>query len=377
MGNPTVIGESADAALDDDEVLPFATEVGKGVAFDKGFAAGALRKEGRGTGAVVAVVAADGSSSRIVSLGASHGDADPPRVFAAGSALGAGVLAPMASGRALRLARIDGDSVAWGAELAQGADESLAFDVALGEGRGVAVWDDVPKDKERSAIFLATFDPATFAAPGLAHVVTLPGTDADLPRLVVRPGGFWLLWVARRPEGSDPDARFRAEDIAYRWLEVVPLDARGGLTGAPRRIGSDSGHVLAYDVVEGQDGAAIVMWRDDDTPSGSAGGRLLRAVVRLGGIDGPDPIDDEHVGVGAPSLMPGWLAIADAAGPTRLVPMGPRGLPLDRLESEPSIGSGEPLAAIGDRLLVARFSGNAVRLLVARCSRATGDASRD
>jgi hypothetical protein len=165
--------------------------------------------------------------------------------------------------------------------------------------------------------------------------------------------------------------------MSYKWLEVVPLDERGAVTGAVRRIGSERGHVLVYDVAEARDGSALVMWRDDDTPSGSAGGKLMRALVRLGGVDGPDVVEDANLGPGAPNLIPGWLAIADAASPTRIAPLGSDGMLLDGLASESLMGNGEPEAARGDALLVARPAGLAMKLFVAKCSRAVRDAGLD
>jgi hypothetical protein len=376
FGKEVIIGQSSKAD-DDGDFLPFATEIGQGAAYEGGFAIGALAKQGQGTAAVVALLDVDGDKSRLVKLGESHGDAEPPRVFGMGKTVGAGTLEPSGARRALRLARLDGDAVVWGAEFAQGNDESLAFDVALQGARGVAVWDDIPKDREVSGIFLATFDPGTFAGPTAPRVVTLPGTDGDNPRLVVRPGGFWLFWVARRPEASDFDARYRAEDLSYKWLEVVPLDERGALVGSARKVGAERGHVLVYDVAEGRDGSALVMWRDDDTPSGSAGGKLMRALVRLGGVDGPDVVDDANLGPGAPNVMPGWLAVADAASPTRIAPLAPDGALIDRLASEPLIGTGEPEASKGDVLLVSRPAGLAMKLLLAKCSREARDAGAD
>ena len=375
VGREERVGQGrADTEENVDKVLPFATEVGAGAAFEGGYAIGALRQKGGGTEVVVVTANIDGSAWKTISLGASHGDGDAPRVFARGKSLGVAILEPSGATRTLRLGHVDRDNVSWGAELLQGHDESLAFDVVLGAERGVAVWDDVPKDRDVGGIYLSTFDPATMARASQARVVTLPGTDAESPRVVEREGGFWLFWVARRPQMAEYDARYAAEDIAYRWIEAVPLDERGEVNGTARRIGTEKGHVLAYDVAAMPDGSAVVMWRDDDTPSGSVGGQLLRAHVRLGGVDGPDPIGGEETGVGAPNVMPGWLALADVATPTRLAPMMENGSLSDRFASEDLLGSGEPVAAHGDRLLVSRPDGTAVRLYVVQCSRAVVDA---
>lgn len=381
IGKETVVGDKP-ASSSDDEVLPFASEVGQGAAYEGGYAVGVLHPQGGGTSNAVVVVAADGAASRVVELGRSHGDADPPQVFSRGGTLGAAVLEPTGASRTLRIARIDGDAVHWAMEMQQGVDESLAFDISLGKEHGVAVWDDVPKDREVSGVFVSSFQADTFGSPTPARVVTLPGVDADSPRIVARPGGFWLFWVVRRPQEAEYDARYRAEDIAFRWIEVVPLDEAGVLAGTPRRIGLDTGHVLAYDVISTSDGGALVAWRDDDTPSGSIGGQLMVARVRQGGIDGPDPVEDARTGVGAPRLLRGWLSIADATGPTRIAPMGEDGKLGDELRAEGLLGMGEPLANQGDKLLVARPSGLAVRIFLVKCwsekmDAGSADASED
>lgn len=200
LGKEIILGESGVRSDEEQDLLPFATEIGQGTTHDGGFAIGALTREGKGTASVVAMLSADGATSRLVRLAASHGDAEPPRVFAAGAVVGAAVLEPAGASRSLRIARVDGQAVAWGAEIAQGNDESLGFDVAATGTRGVAVWDDIPKDREVSGVHIATFEMPSMANPTQPRVVTLPGTDADNPRLVARPGGYWLFWVARKPE---------------------------------------------------------------------------------------------------------------------------------------------------------------------------------
>ena len=374
VGGEMSIGQKSNTKADEQDLLPFAAEIGRAAWFDGGFAAGVVHQEGSGTRNAIVTLSEDGATSKLIALGASHGDADPPVVFARGRDLGAAVLEPTGASRSLRIARIEGDTVHWAAELRQGLDESLAFDVALGEERGVIAWDDLPKDRDVSAVMVSTFKREGFESPTAARPVTMPGVDADSPRLVERAGGFWLFWVARRSADGEYDARYRAEEISFRWIEVAPLDASGALAGSPRRIGANTGHVLAYDVSALSGTEVAVAWRDDDTPSGSIGGQLFTAVVRQGGIDGPDAVDDAHSGVGAPLLMPGWIAIADATGPTRLAPLGLDGKLLDILRSEELLGMGEPLVNHGDTMLVARPAGLAVRLFVARCGRERFDA---
>jgi len=84
-------------------------------------------------------------------------------------------------------------------------------------------------------------------------------------------------------------------------------------------------------------------------------------------VEGPERIDEEHTGVGAPNVMPGWFAIADALGSTRLAPLSPDGKLTDKLLRESLLGSGEPIANHGNDLFVSRPEGTAMRLFVARC----------
>src|SRR6185369_4245072 len=83
----------------DDPTVPFAVEIGRGATFDGGFVAGARREGEGGAVAMVAMVGADGRGGRLVRLGRSRGDLDPPAVAGAGASVLAVLLEPNASGR--------------------------------------------------------------------------------------------------------------------------------------------------------------------------------------------------------------------------------------------------------------------------------------
>ena len=124
---------------------------------------------------------------------------------------------------------------------------------------------------------------------------------------------------------------------------------------------------MVFDMAPGPDDGALVVWRDDDMPSGASGGRVMRAVLRPSGIDPPSVLLDDLAGAGVPNLVGGWLAVADAADATRLAPISAAGVLGGPPAPEPDIGTGEPIAAVSDTLLVVRPAGRAVRLVVVKC----------
>ena len=370
----------------EDDITPFAVEIGRGAVYAGGFAAGARRDAEGGAIAMVATIGFDGSGGKLVRLGRSRGDLDPPVVTGVGDAVLAALLEPNASGRAIRIAKVRGDEVTWGVELSEGRDESSALDLAASGARAVVVWDDVNADEKRSHVMLSSFDIATMRSVTSARPVSSPKTDADSPRLIARPGGYWLGYLARADESSgkkknakDPSNAGQksgskdegddesGEAIQNGWVEVMPLDENGAPTAAARAVTPRSGHALAFDLELGEDGAALLAWRDDDTPVGSTGGRLSSALVRLGGAVEVHVLAEESLGAGIPDLLPGWLVIG-GMGATKLGAIDLRGVLAGGLDPEPSLGTGEPLAATKDAILIAQPAGKAMRLGVVHCA---------
>ncbi|MCC6552305.1 MAG: hypothetical protein IT372_04685 [Polyangiaceae bacterium] len=384
VGAPFQIGEApkpkrvdADAGAqgaEDEQLAPFAVEVGRGAVLSGGFAVGALRQAEGGTVAMVATLGADGAGGKLVRLARSRGDLDPPVVAGLGGALLVAMLEPNAGGRAIKLARVEGEHVTWGAELSEGRDESLAIDAAASGERAILVWDDVTRDGKRSRIMMASVDTATMRSTTSPRPISQPKVDAEVPRVAARPGGYWLAYVARSEErakkdAEDEDTASAGETIGHQWVEVVPLDETGSPAASARAVTPKDGHVLAFDLAAADDGGAIMAYRDDDTPSGSSGGRVSTVLVTLGGVGQPRVIADEDtVGSGVPSLLPGWIAVANTAGPARLAAMSGKGEIADGLAEEPAVGSAEPIAADRGLVLLARPAGPAMKLEVLRCA---------
>lgn len=376
----------SEATPDDDDPAEFAAafgvEVGRAVAFGDEFLVGVRHDTEGGASAAVARVSADAATGTLLDLGRSRGDFDAPLVATSASGWLAALLEPNASGATLRLGVSgSGSAPSLDVELEQGRDESLAFDVAPGSSAMVVTWDDVTKDGKLARVLAATLDAAGKKRVGGPVVVSRKEVDAETPRVVPRAGGFWLAYIARKslalPKKDDDRVldrnekgdRYAAEKIDPSWLEVLPLDERGAPTGAPRAITPESGHVLSFDLATRPDGGALLTFRDDDTPSGSHGGRVsLMAVTASGGTEA-QVVAEHDVGAGVPTLLPGFLAVPNAAGKTMLAPLDERGAVVGELRLEPAFGTGEPLVAHGDRVLVATSAGTAIDLSVVLCKR--------
>jgi hypothetical protein len=361
------------------ELDPFAVELGRAAHVKDGFAIGVKRDRGeagapRSSYAAVALVDERVSKVAIVELARSRGDMDAPLVIGDGAGWVAAMLEPDAGGLALKLVRRVGDELKWGAELSQGRDESLAFDVALGDRIAAVVWDDVSDDGARASIMLATVTRDALEGGEDAERVSDDDIDADLPRVIMRPGGFWLAWIAReRRKGTPSDAqggddgRYAAESIDPSWIELLPLDADGKPMGAARAVTAKDGHVLAYDLEPGNDGAALLAWRDDDTPSGADGGRVTAMLMGESRADQMQVVAEGDVGAGVPDLLGAWIAVPDRAGAMRLAPLAADGELRAPLLREPVLGNGQLLAAHGNVMLLARPAGRAVDLLSITC----------
>lgn len=348
--------------------LPFAAEVGEGVAWSDGFAVGAIHESQSAHSMSVVTLDRTGHDGKVIPLGTAHGDIEPPRVAARGATLLAGALSPGLNGRSLRLAKIEGGAVTWGATILQKSDESQAFDIGLGEKKGIAVWDE---DGPSSGVIQAsTFEAANATGATTPRTISPPGVDAESPRLAARPGGgYWLAYIARRAGTESPEAGYETEPVGFRWIEVLPLDAQGSPTGAARAVTSREAHVMAFDMGALDDGSALVVWRDNDTPLESAAGPVMRTVVHAASIEQPSVLVASESGGGAPSVLSGWVAVTDAADMTRLAPVGRTGEISGTWSTEPDIGPGEPIAVGPEGLLVARPAGRAVRLAVLKCTR--------
>jgi hypothetical protein len=390
--------EPREAALDPSVELPFATEPGMAVALAGGFFATGLRHESRGALALLGRVGAADASVQLVELGRVRGDVVPPRLAADASDLWAvlqdGVLQAGTphdanrGGRELRVARFAGGDLSqapsWRPGPQQTSAESSSFDIAAQAGSAVLVYDDWSASGNHGRVLAAPI--AAQAEPGRIEgkVVSLPGVDAEAPRITARPGGYWLAWLVnasgagsgRVYDPGDEVNENAAAGSAYnaRWLQLAALDARGKLLGDARRLTARQGRVVGYDLATGPSGSAWLVWRQDAPTPGASGGRITMAEVRAEGSPLIRSIREDDVGAGEPVwLVPNagaarWLSFPDAHDQTLLMRMdsfGKAGLPLGL---GPELEGAGALAAEGDQLLFAVPRGRAIELFPATCT---------
>jgi hypothetical protein len=222
--------------------------------------------------------------------------------------------------------------------------------------------------------------------------------DAEEPRLVARPGGYWLAWlvdvasaqgrartydpgeseVAAAAGAGNDNSKVNGNANGARGIEVLALDATGQPAGNVRRIRTDSTRVVGYDLTANAAGNAWLVWRQDASSAGASGGRVLMAEVQSDGPHEIVPVREEDVGSGEPTwLAPApaaelpwqpWLTFPDQRVRTLLVPMDdphPASAPL-RLAAD--LQGAAALAAVSGRVLFAQPKGGWLELFVAACA---------
>jgi hypothetical protein len=361
---------------DDDALLPFGVDIGAALSVPTGFAVAGVRGAGQ---AFVALVSERGS--RRIDLGELHGDVETPALAAAGERLLVGLRSTDAAGFTVKLGRVgvDGNAVEWGQELTKLGKTVTGLSLAAQGARGVLVYQGEVKKEPRLWL-------GGFAIESLAEAFEpkpLELKDAELPRVVPRPGGFWLSWVRSLPEpkkavkppkeagpASDPEERDILE-MGLRALEVAKLDEQGNLQGSPLRVGEPRRQVLLYDVAPTASGSLLIAARSDSAVPGAEGGALLLSEVSADGSVREERLEDDEIGAGAPRLlvdtaqsMP-WLVVSAPNDATRLGPL--RGAQTS-LQSDSLLGRAEVIAVSGGRFLAQRARGRQVQLEALACS---------
>ena len=359
---PTVIAESLPRcrvegprlAIPGDEVVS-----GDAVVAPDAIFVGVVRRDGGRRLASVVRASLDLTSMKAIDLGVSLGEDPPPSPRSHGGSVFVASYARAKSGadagsagamtRVLEVSRFEGEAFVRQGAIVQQADESLAFDIAWPDPFASAAapsvplvaWDeDAPlaagqllADRGVVKVQLATGSKARVASPD--------GTDAEAPRLLSKKGGYWLAWLARKPEatedaGAAPEGP--GERRSYRWVELVALDAKGEPTSPVRRITPEKGRVASFDLVPAapEAGSAearlVLVVQDEAAHVEGAGERVVRYVVDgqggrvesgdlLDGGVGHALVDVLTAGDGPQAHVPRWLAFSDLQEHSHLVPL--------------------------------------------------------
>jgi hypothetical protein len=317
----------------------------------------------------------DLSKSKVVNVGPALGDDPPPSpryasdsahvAFFARSAADAG------SGvRELRVARLDDDALGKieGTSVQQ-ADESMAFDVAWGESGGLVTWDEDAPPRLDASVRRDTYAPegrgfvkVQALGADARRVASPESSDAESPALIARPGGYWLAWLARRAEDDGYEVESPGEKRAFRWVEVVPLDAKGDPAGPVRRVSPEKGRAMAFELARSVSDL-VVLVQDEAAASEGAGARISRYVVgdRIESTDVASGVGGavaELVQAVATSTPTPWLAWSDTAEHAHVTPLGVGLVAAGPSTLEPSLDGARVLAASGPETVFA-FSGGA------------------
>ncbi len=348
-------------------------EMGDAIATPGGYAVGLVHRTAAGRVAGVALLRPDPIAlTRVLDLGPTLGDAPPPRIgWRQGELVAAAYARPQTAKaprseapeagvpregtRDVAIFTIPADGPA-AAPLAvsQHRDDSLALDLAFAGSAGLLVWDEATRRAARRGEGRHVLEGPGWSVPrGVAA-----GFRRRAPRAVPAGAGFFVVWIARRPEppvGLDAAAaEATGEARSYGWLEMVPVDAQGEATGPVRRLTPSGGHVSAYDVEarEARDGEAptlLVVARDDGEAVDGSGGALLRVRVRGDAVDAPVALPTDGLGRGAPSFVSSlvsplvalaWVGKDEQA---RLIPLDSTGAPAGPPSAEDALDDARPL----------------------------------
>jgi hypothetical protein len=364
-------------------------EIGDAIAYADGYAVGLVRRTAAGRLAAVALLPPSPAGPvRVVDLGATLGDAPPPRLawgawrpdelVAAAYSIGqAGARSDASRDLALyRIAR--GTAPVQILSIPQQRDDSLAFDLAYAESGGLVAWDDAASPL-RGVVRTASFTREPRLGPTFS--ASPADSDAELPRVLPSGAGFVVLWIARRPEPKGVSAGDAAaleatgEQRAYGWLEMIAVDAHGAPAGQVKRLTPTNGHVAAYDVRmlgNGDKTTLLAVARDEGEPIDGSGGSLLRVRVMGDLVEAAVALAIDGLGRGAPTFVEGqppWLAWVGPQERLRLLPLdtmgGPAGLP----SAEEGMDESRPLLLLGPgRMLVATPTDATAQLRAFVCS---------
>ncbi|MEI9954252.1 MAG: hypothetical protein WDO74_36075 [Pseudomonadota bacterium] len=370
---------------DDDEVPdPYAVELGPARADAEGFMLSALRSNRGQTHALIAVVAADAASGKLIDLGVVHGDPDPPLFAAHGKDLLLVTPDSDAGGGMLRVGVLRDPrasaQVSWGPEIT-GVRRDSTFALEASGDRALLAYAAEAAGKIR--VFGVLLEPNNLKQKLTAEPLSAAGADVDSPRLALRNGGYWLA-VARSLDApkSKPKSRLSdagsdlAEgesllDIGTRRIEVTKLDAQGKPVSSALVVTAPGARPMSFELAAVADGSAYLGFRGDDTTPGAAGGALELVHVKPDGSFQKLELSGESNGTGTPSFLSDastkdalWLSTAGENGATFFGRVAER----STLLGDSVVRGADLIAARDGKLLLARARGTAAELSLVTCA---------
>jgi hypothetical protein len=367
---PRCRADGARAVIEGDDVV-----VGTASLSPSGLLVGLVRRvDGKRVGSVLRT-SVDLGSVTIFDVGPSVGDDPPPSPRWKGGTPHLAYLVRKVvdggatrGGRELRFATIEDEGVVVLSQtVPQQADESAAYDVAW----PLVAWDEDALVGQGKLLPSHGVVRIQMLPDGKPRTVSPPSSDAEGPRLAKRKGGgWWALWLAQQPEIEDAGWRLEgAGDLrTWRWVEIVALDELGVPTSAVRRLSSERGHAVAFDIASA-DPELIVMVQDESETREGGGSRLVRYVVgadRIASADAADASLGQALAEVVAAEDAGWLAFRDTSDHAWIAPASADGLVLGTPTAEAALDGARVLAASGPSTIYVT-AGNELRRFT--CSR--------
>jgi len=338
---------------------------------------GVVRRDGARRMASLVRASLDLASLQVLDVGPTLGDDPPPsprmrgttayvmsfaRPKSGGDAGAATTGRPMT--RVLEIARLEGARLLVEGSIVQQADESLAYDVAWpasADKPGIVAWDeDAPAKAGAELADRGVVKVQLIGTAAKSRVASPDSSDAEAPRLLARRDGYWLAWLARRAEvGEDAGAAAEGpgERRAYRWVELVALDAKGEAVSPVRRVSPEKGRVASFDLgaalnPSGGEPQLVVVVQDEAAHAEGAGERIVRYAIDGEKVEAADLLDG-GVGHALAELVPQpgdggaprWLSFSDTQEHAHLVPLGPALRLAGAPTTEPSLDGARMVAS--------------------------------
>ena len=392
-GKSFIIGEVAKSRASDDEddagpdeedevPAPFSVELGDARAVKDGFAVSALRSNKGQAHALVALVAANAASGKIVDLGVVHGDPDPPAFALKGADAVVAASDTDAGGGMLRLGLVQdvrgAAQISWGQEIT-GVRRDSTFALEVSGDHALVTYAAEVSGKIR--VYGALLDPANLKAKLSPEALSAPGADVDSPRLALRKGGYWLA-VARSLDAPKPQKKKAPDagsdlgeddsllDIGTRRIEVQKLDEKGKAVSSALVVTAPGARPMTFELAAAADGGAYVAFREDDSTPGADNGALELVHVKADGTFQKLQLDGDASGTGTPSLLVDaadpskvWLTAAGENGATWFGRVGDHTV----LAADSTVRGADMIAIQGENFLLARSKSTAAEVSVAEC----------